>query len=125
MTLQWIDWLAIGAYVLVIACAGSLLRRRPKRPGDIFPPGGSLAGGPPLRPWSRPGRAPAVAAAEVVRGLFPRGALAALAVHRGLAVRGEHLRRAPRRPRRERVLRRHGRRGPRVGGRLWREDLSF
>src|ERR1035441_2219201 len=42
MTLQWIDWLAIGAYVLVIACAGLLLSRRPKSSEDYFLAGRSL-----------------------------------------------------------------------------------
>ena len=42
MTLQWIDWAAIGAYVLVIACAGLLLSRKPKSSEDYFLAGRSL-----------------------------------------------------------------------------------
>jgi solute:Na+ symporter, SSS family len=42
MVLQWIDWLAIGAYVLVIACAGVLLSRKPKSSEDYFLAGRSL-----------------------------------------------------------------------------------
>jgi solute:Na+ symporter, SSS family len=42
MTLQWIDWVAIGAYVLVIACAGVLLSRKPKSSEDYFLAGRSL-----------------------------------------------------------------------------------
>jgi len=42
MTLQWIDWLAIGAYVLVIALASVLLSRRPKSTEDYFLAGRSL-----------------------------------------------------------------------------------
>ena len=42
MVLQGIDWLAIGAYVLVIACAGILLSRRPKSSEDYFLAGRSL-----------------------------------------------------------------------------------
>jgi len=42
MTLQWIDWLAIGAYVLAIACAGLLLSRKPKSSEDYFLAGRSL-----------------------------------------------------------------------------------
>src|SRR5471032_3293089 len=36
MVLQAIDWVAIGAYILVIACAGILLSRRPKSSEDYF-----------------------------------------------------------------------------------------
>lgn len=43
MTLQWIDWLAIGAYVLVIAAAGTLLSRRPRSSEDYFLAGRSLS----------------------------------------------------------------------------------
>jgi SSS family solute:Na+ symporter len=42
MTLQWIDWLAIGAYVLVIASASVLLSRKPKSSEDYFLAGRSL-----------------------------------------------------------------------------------
>jgi SSS family solute:Na+ symporter len=42
MTLQRIDWIAIGAYVLVIACASLLLSRRPKSSEDYFLAGRSL-----------------------------------------------------------------------------------
>jgi SSS family solute:Na+ symporter len=42
MTLQWIDWLAIGAYVLAIAAAGLLLSRKPKSSEDYFLAGRSL-----------------------------------------------------------------------------------
>jgi SSS family solute:Na+ symporter len=42
MTLQWIDWLAIGAYVLVIAAAGLLLSRKPRSSEDYFLAGRSL-----------------------------------------------------------------------------------
>jgi SSS family solute:Na+ symporter len=42
MTLQAIDWLAIGAYVLVIAAAGLLLSRRPRSSEDYFLAGRSL-----------------------------------------------------------------------------------
>ena len=43
MTLQAIDWLAIGGYVLVIAVAGTLLSRRPKSSEDYFLAGRSLS----------------------------------------------------------------------------------
>ena len=42
MTLQWIDWLAIGAYVLAIAGASLLLSRKPKSSEDYFLAGRSL-----------------------------------------------------------------------------------
>ena len=42
MSLQWIDWLAIGAYVLVIASASVLLSRKPKSSEDYFLAGRSL-----------------------------------------------------------------------------------
>jgi SSS family solute:Na+ symporter len=42
MTLQGIDWLAIGAYVLAIACAGLLLSRKPKSSEDYFLAGRTL-----------------------------------------------------------------------------------
>src|SRR5579863_350259 len=42
MTLGWIDRVAIGAYVLVIACAGLLLSRRPKSSEDYFLAGRTL-----------------------------------------------------------------------------------
>jgi SSS family solute:Na+ symporter len=42
MALHAIDWLAIVAYVLVIACASVLLSRRPKSPEDYFLAGRSL-----------------------------------------------------------------------------------
>jgi SSS family solute:Na+ symporter len=42
MALQWIDWLAIGGYVLVIACASVALSRKPKSSEDYFLAGRSL-----------------------------------------------------------------------------------
>jgi len=42
MVLQGIDWLAIGGYVLVIACASVLLSRKPKSSEDYFLAGRSL-----------------------------------------------------------------------------------
>jgi hypothetical protein len=42
MALQPIDWLAIGAYVLVIAAAGLLLSRKPRSSEDYFLAGRSL-----------------------------------------------------------------------------------
>jgi SSS family solute:Na+ symporter len=42
MTLRWIDWLAIGGYVLVIATASLLLSRRPRSSEDYFLAGRSL-----------------------------------------------------------------------------------
>ena len=42
MTLQWIDWAAIGAYVGVIAAAGLLLSRKPTSSEDYFLAGRSL-----------------------------------------------------------------------------------
>jgi len=42
MTLQWIDWLAIGAYVLTIAGAAFLLSRKPKSSEDYFLAGRTL-----------------------------------------------------------------------------------
>jgi SSS family solute:Na+ symporter len=42
MTLHGIDWLAIGAYVLVIAAAATLLSRRPRSSEDYFLAGRSL-----------------------------------------------------------------------------------
>ena len=42
MTLQWIDWLAIGAYVLAIAGASLLLSRQPKSSEDYFLAGRSI-----------------------------------------------------------------------------------
>ncbi|HXQ80885.1 MAG TPA: sodium/solute symporter [Opitutaceae bacterium] len=42
MTLRWIDWLAIGAYVLAIAGASLLLSRKPKSSEDYFLAGRSL-----------------------------------------------------------------------------------
>ena len=42
MTLGWIDWLAIAAYVLVIASASLLLSRRPKSSEDYFLAGRTL-----------------------------------------------------------------------------------
>jgi solute:Na+ symporter, SSS family len=42
MVLQAIDWLAIGAYVLVIASAGLLLSRKPRSSEDYFLAGRSL-----------------------------------------------------------------------------------
>ena len=67
------------------------------------------------RPLHRPrGRAPAGRGG----GLLPGGPAAALAVHRRLDVRVEHLGRALRRPRRQRLRDRHGDRRLRVDGRL-------
>jgi SSS family solute:Na+ symporter len=42
MSLQWIDWVAIGAYVAVIACASLLLSRKPKSSEDYFLAGRTL-----------------------------------------------------------------------------------
>ena len=42
MSLQAIDWLAIGAYVAVIACASLLLSRKPKSSEDYFLAGRTL-----------------------------------------------------------------------------------
>jgi SSS family solute:Na+ symporter len=42
MTLQWIDWVAIAGYVLVIGAASMLLSRRPKSSEDYFLAGRSL-----------------------------------------------------------------------------------
>jgi SSS family solute:Na+ symporter len=42
MTLRWIDWLAIGGYVAVIACASLLLSRKPRSSEDFFLAGRSL-----------------------------------------------------------------------------------
>jgi SSS family solute:Na+ symporter len=42
MALQGIDWLAIGAYILVIACASMLLSRKPRSSEDYFLAGRSL-----------------------------------------------------------------------------------
>ncbi len=42
MTLQWIDWAAIGAYGAVIAAASVLLARKPKSSEDYFLAGRSL-----------------------------------------------------------------------------------
>jgi SSS family solute:Na+ symporter len=42
MTLQWIDWVAIAGYVLVIGAASVLLSRRPKSSEDYFLAGRSL-----------------------------------------------------------------------------------